>query len=165
MSQNLLVVAAHFFQNVGQARNQVKGSVGINRLCQFNHGKRQPGRIEGQRSEGYWAKDVSEQDCLGKKFGSLRADQGIGGNPDLGASRSISGGYGGVGGSGVPSGMASGPLTGKPGRTQRLRACKPISEILCCFNRSTTKGIYPRPETPRTCDSEQAQFPVAGLAP
>ncbi len=60
MAQKFLVVAAGSFQSIGQDRQTIEGSVMVARLGQFDHGLRQTGTIDGQRSEGttqdraYW---------------------------------------------------------------------------------------------------------------
>ena len=160
VDQDAPMVASRLLQGIGQLRHPVESSVVVDSLGQFNHGGRQPRRLDGEGLEGV-AEDVTDQPCLRQKLGSLGAEKGILGNAGLCASGSISGSDGGVGGGSIPSGLTSCPLTGKPSGTQLLWTGTSICKTLCYLDRRTTEGVDPLPETPRTSDSEQSELPLA----
>jgi hypothetical protein len=154
-AQHFLVGAPTFVQGIGQLWHPLEGSVVVDRLGQFHHAGRQPDWIDGDLSEGLWAKNVPHQACLGKKFASLRAEGGIAGNSGLGASCSISGSYFWVRGGCIPGCLSPGSLTSKASGTQFIRAEITIGEVLGCFDRITTEIVDQGPNAPRTSDSEQ----------
>jgi hypothetical protein len=161
VAQQIGVRAASIFQGSGHLRQLFEGPVVVDRLGELDHRRLQPGSIDVVRVEGHGAKDFSDQLCLGKKFFSIRTDQGF--STSLGTASSIPCGNSWVCGGSVPSGLPTSPLTSKPGGTHLLLASKPIGETLRYIHGSTTESIYQVPDTPRTSDSEQPELPVAHL--
>ena len=117
MAQDFIVVASEFVQGIGEDRHSVECSVVVDGLGQFDHGSRLPGWIDGGFQEKSLAQDFPDQTRLRKKFSSLGAEQGIIGNPGLGATGSISGSYFWARGGCIPGRLASGIFTSKTGGT------------------------------------------------
>src|SRR5439155_10703718 len=90
MAQDFIAGASCFVQRIGQFRHPLEGTVVVNRLCQMDHGGRQPDWIDVDLAKGLRAKNLPDQGCLRQKFGVLGAEQGITGNSGLGAASSIS---------------------------------------------------------------------------
>ena len=115
MTQYLHVSATGIFQFGSYFWHPIKRTAIVDCLGQRDYARRQPRLVNGQSLEGI-AEDFPDQLCLGKKFLSLIA---VRGSTRLGAPSGISGGNRWTGRRSVPRCLASGPLTGKPGCTDR----------------------------------------------
>ena len=106
MGKDFGIVTAGLFKSVRQNGKAIEGSVVVNGLGQVDHAGRQPGWIHGNDA-GRVGEDFSNQLGLGKQFAGFRTDQSLGAS--LSAAGSISGGYCGLCGGSVPSGLAGCP--------------------------------------------------------